>query len=170
VRAAIRIAARELIEGWRDRTTVVLPGFPADGVARAAALLAVHAVYLLIFALLAVGVSGWVQSSPASLAVLLGLWLVASVVAPRLAVLAADILRPVPSSIAFLQSYEAAIGHKYVDDNSFTAFNETFEGVQQRLMDEYGVKSPAELPVTAISHGRVPPSSASSRGSEPTTR
>ena len=85
-------------------------------------------MYLLIFALLAVGVSGWVQSSPASLAVLLGLWLVASVVAPRIAVLAADILRPVPSSIAFLQSYEATIGHKYVDDNSFTAFNETFEG------------------------------------------
>lgn len=120
----------------------------ADLLARLAVMMLALLAYLSAFALLGIGVSGWVRSSTLSLIVLLALWTYAGTVAPRLAVLLAEGLHPTPSSMAFLSDYDEAMGNRFVYGyGGYDSFNTVYAAVERDLMQRYGVEDAAALPV-----------------------
>jgi ABC-2 type transport system permease protein len=120
----------------------------ADLLARLAVMALAFVAYLTAFALLGIGVSGWVRSSTVSLVVLLALWTCAATVAPRLAVLLAEWRHPTPSSVGFLSGYDDAMGNRFVYGyGGFDTFNTTYARIQRDLLKQYGVADAKALPV-----------------------
>ena len=132
---------------------LVTPGFGDDAPARIGLLVAAFTAYFVAFAALAIGVSSLTASSGLALTVLSTIWLAVCVLVPRVTVLAAEHLRPLPSSIEFLTEYDAAQGNQYVYGwGGFNSFNEVFDRVQQRLFAQYGVDNTADLPVDTFGY------------------
>jgi len=112
-------------------------------VAGLAAIGCAYALYLLAFCTLTVAVSGWFDSARMSLVVLLGFWVVATVLAPRVAPAVAGALAPTPSAPAFraavTQEAENGVsGHDPAD--------ERLAAVKAELLARHKVDDVADLP------------------------
>jgi ABC-2 type transport system permease protein len=150
---AAAVAVLLLPLGVMGVAAVVHPAFAPDAPVRVALLLAAFAAYLLSFSAITIGASSRVRSSGLALTVLLAVWLIVCVLAPRVTVLVAEARHPLPSSIQFLADYQAARGNQYTYGFSgYDTFNDVFERVQQRLFEEYGVTSAVDLPVNTFGY------------------
>ncbi|MFC6838773.1 DUF3526 domain-containing protein [Xanthomonas theicola] len=117
------------------------------GVAEVAGLAAIgsaYALYLFVFCILTVAVSGLFASARMSLVVLLGFWVVAALLAPRVAPAVAETLEPTPSAPAFraavTQEAENGVsGHDPADKR--------LDAVKAELLARYNVDDVADLPV-----------------------
>jgi ABC-2 type transport system permease protein len=119
--------------GWH--ATEALP----DLGLRMAALALVYLAYLLGWALLTLGVSAWARSSRLALVTLLAVWAFGCLALPRLAAELAAGLHPAPSTAAFRQQLEADVGPAHSSDRALA--------VRDRVMKEYGVTRPEDLPI-----------------------
>jgi ABC-2 type transport system permease protein len=72
-----------------------------------------YGVYLLIAVFVVLAVSGWARSSRISLVVLLGLWIVGTLMVPRAASDLARTLNPSPTRLVFSQKMNADLGASY---------------------------------------------------------
>lgn len=111
---------------------------------RLAGLELVHAVYLLVWVALTLAISARVRSSPAALAVLLGLWTANTVVVPRVAASVGRIVVQEPS----LSEFKAAIQHDitYLPDGRPWAESWSRQLIDATL-ERYGVSRIEDLPV-----------------------
>ena len=110
------------------------------------------------FALLSVVYLGWfalvlsatlvvsllARSSRAALVVLLSLWAFNGLVAPRVASAIASTLRPTPSRVAFIADVDRKLAQG-LDGHSPAGVRA--EQLERRLLQKYGVKTKAELPI-----------------------
>ncbi|MGQ0620487.1 MAG: ABC transporter permease [Panacagrimonas sp.] len=103
-----------------------------------------YLLYFTAFAGITLAVSARASSSRASLVLLLGFWLLASLLLPRLAVDAADHFAPVPTVSAFAKAVAEDIkngvsGHDPEDAR--------LDAVKQELFKKYGVSRVEDLPI-----------------------
>lgn len=98
-----------------------------------------YLVYLGSWAALISAVSAWASTLRASLALLVALWAVLTLVIPRAAVELAQSAAPLPSTQAFRAALEEELG---MPDDPAEA-----ERHKRQLLQQYGVASVAELPV-----------------------
>ncbi len=112
---------------------------------RTAGLAALYLVYLAIFVFLALGVSALASRSRTALAGLMGVWIVATVLGPRIGPEVAGALAPAPSAPEFAAR---------LDREGADPFWDASEGAvqrRQRVMDaalaEYGVETVEALPI-----------------------
>lgn len=117
------------------------------GTAEAVALLAIggaYALYLLAFCALTIAASAFFAAARTSLVVLLGFWIVATVLAPRVAPALAESLDPTPSAPAFRAAVddEARNG---VDGHDPT--DKRLDALKAALLARYQVDDVADLPV-----------------------
>ncbi|MCY3745277.1 MAG: DUF3526 domain-containing protein [Acidobacteria bacterium] len=112
---------------------------------RTAALAALYLVYLAIFVFLALGVSALSSRSRTALAGLMGIWIVATILGPRIGPDVAGALAPAPSAPEFA----ARLDQEGADP--FWGAGEEAVQRRQRVMDaalaEYGVETVEELPI-----------------------
>jgi len=112
---------------------------------RTAALAALYIVYLAIFVFLALGVSALSSRSRTALAGLMGIWIVATILGPRIGPDVAGALAPAPSAPEFA----ARLDREGADP--FWGAGEEAVQRRQRVMDaalaEYGVETVEELPI-----------------------
>ncbi|AWT14922.1 DUF3526 domain-containing protein [Stenotrophomonas maltophilia] len=128
---------------------ISLPGLSIQygGAADLAALLALAAayvLYLLVFCALTVGVSALAGSARTSLVVLLGFWVVSTLLVPRVAPAIAESLYPTPSAPSFRASVteeaeNGADGHDPADKR--------LDALRTALMARYRVDSVDDLPL-----------------------
>lgn len=128
---------------------ISLPGLSIQygGAADLAALLALAAayvIYLLVFCALTVGVSALAGSARTSLVVLLGFWVVSTLLVPRVAPAIAESLYPTPSAPSFRASVteeaeNGADGHDPADKR--------LDALRATLMARYRVDNVDDLPV-----------------------
>lgn len=121
------------------------PGPAASPVARAAVLTGVYLAYFAAFVALALAVSAWARTARSALVILLGVWVVNGLVAPRVAVDLSKWLHPTPSSVEFARTVQREVstgveGIARPDRDAST----------ERLLEEYGVENVADLPVNAV--------------------
>lgn len=115
-----------------------------DGPARLGLFCGAYAIYFGIWTFVTLAVSAKARSSRQALVGLLGLWIVAAVLAPRLATDAADRLAPVISIAAFKQAVtddmaKGVTGHDPSDIR--------LKAIKDRLMAQYGVTRIEDLPI-----------------------
>jgi len=110
-----------------------------DAGARGLLFAAGYLVYLATWAALVTAVSAFARTMRASLALLVTLWTVATLVLPRAAVELAQAAAPLPSMQAFRQAVDAELG---MPDDPAEA-----ERHQRQLLAQYGVADVADLPV-----------------------
>lgn len=108
------------------------------------AMCAAYGFYLLVFCALTVGVSALSSSARTSLVVLLGFWVVATVLVPRMAPAVAESLDPTPSAPAFRaavteEAENGVDGHDPADKR--------LDALRHALMARYQVDTVEELPV-----------------------
>ncbi|MDH0169922.1 DUF3526 domain-containing protein [Stenotrophomonas sp. GD04145] len=108
------------------------------------AMCAAYGLYLLVFCALTVGVSALSSSARTSLVVLLGFWVVATVLVPRMAPAVAESLDPTPSAPAFRaavteEAENGVDGHDPADKR--------LDALRHALMARYQVDTVEELPV-----------------------
>jgi ABC-2 type transport system permease protein len=121
---------------------------PGDGavgneVLRFALLALAYLGYFMVFVLLALAVSALAPSSRVALGILLGLWALNGLVAPRVASDIARMAIPLPSGLAF----QAAVSHDLAngfDDHPPQAARQAI--LRDSVLAAYGVASPEELP------------------------
>ncbi len=89
------------------------PSLQADAAWRLLGLSLGYAVYLLIAVFVVLAVSGWARNARISLVVLLGLWIVGTLMVPRAASDLARTLNPSPTRLAFSQKMNADLGASY---------------------------------------------------------
>ncbi len=128
---------------------ISLPGLSIQygGAADLAALLAMAAayvLYLLVFCALTVGVSALAGSARTSLVVLLGFWVVSTLLLPRVAPAVAESLYPTPSAPAFRtgvteEAENGADGHDPADKR--------LDALRATLMARYRVDNVDDLPL-----------------------
>ncbi|MEM6290593.1 MAG: DUF3526 domain-containing protein [Myxococcota bacterium] len=111
---------------------------------RTGAFFALHAGALWIVAVTVVGVSAGVRSSGAAAALLLALWVLSAIVLPRLAVMVASAAEPLPDRDAFAAAMaedrkKGLDGHNPQDERA--------KALERKILAEYGVDTPEELPV-----------------------
>ena len=120
-------------------------GPAASPLARGAVLAGVYLAYFGAFVGLGLAVSAWARSARTALVVLLGVWVVNGLVAPRAAVDMSKWIHPTPSAVEFAQTLEremaAGVGDIQRPDRA--AFGE-------RLLAEYGVERAEDLPVNEV--------------------
>ncbi|HEL2977273.1 TPA: DUF3526 domain-containing protein [Stenotrophomonas maltophilia] len=128
---------------------ISLPGLSIQygGIADVAALLALgaaYALYLLVFCALTVGVSALAGSARTSLVVLLGFWVVSTLLVPKVAPAVAESLHPTPSAPAFRANVteEAENGV-----NGHDPADKRLDALRAELMARYQVDSVDALPV-----------------------
>lgn len=126
---------------------LVLAGFAVSGAASSAAalgMIAAYAAWLLLWALLAVGMSALAGRPRDALAVLIGLWMVGVILLPRVLPQAARadtaLATKIETEIA-LHRELAEIGDSHDPDDPY------FNAFRQRVLDRYGVETVEELPV-----------------------
>ena len=111
-------------------------------------LLLMITLYLLYFGLfigLALIVSARASSARVALIVLLGFWLWSSFLVPRIATDAADALFPTPTSVEFDRAVQA-------DYDQLPAWTDRTRAVEERLMQEHGVETPDQIPVSVAGY------------------
>ncbi|TXG00907.1 DUF3526 domain-containing protein [Massilia arenae] len=111
----------------------------ADAAARGALFAAAYLVYLATWAALVTAVSAFARTMRASLALLVALWIVATLVLPRAAVELAQSAAPLPSMQAFRQAVDEELG---MPDDPAEA-----ERHKRQLLKQYGVDDVSDLPV-----------------------
>ncbi len=117
---------------------LALAGGTGDLIARGAGLLVVYTLYLAVFVSVTFWVSARARSTRSALVGLLGFWVITVLVVPRLAADLGEWLYPSPS---FAQFY----GELGEDLGAAKAGAADFE---QQLLDQYGVSSREELPIS----------------------
>ena len=120
-------------------------GPAASPLARGAVLAGVYLAYFGAFVGLGLAVSAWARSARTALVVLLGVWVVNGLVAPRAAVDLSKWIHPTPSAVEFAHTLEQemAAGVDDIQRPDRAAFGE-------RLLAEYGVERAEDLPVNEV--------------------
>ena len=121
------------------------PGPAASPLARGAVLAGVYLAYFAAFLGLSLAVSAWARSGRAALVVLLAVWTVNGLVAPRLAVDFSRWIHPTPSAIEFARTVERemASGVEGIERPDRAALTE-------QLLAEHGVERVEDLPVNDV--------------------
>ena len=120
-------------------------GPAASPMARGAVLAGVYLAYFAAFVGLGLAVSAWARSARTALVVLLGVWVVNGLVAPRAAVDLSKWIHPTPSAVEFAHTLEQemAAGVEGIERPDRAAFGES-------LLAEYGVERAEDLPVNEV--------------------
>lgn len=116
-----------------------------DAFFRSSGLVALYIAYVAIFVFLALGVSALSSRSRTALLALAGLWIVTTVLGPRLGADVAGAISPAPSAPEF-----AARVEKESSDPFWGSADEAVarrQKVMDDLLAEYGVETTAELPI-----------------------
>ena len=118
------------------------PGPASSPLARGTVLAGVYLAYFTAFLALSLAVSAWARSSRTALVILLGVWVVNGLVAPRVAVDLSKWLHPTPSAIEFARTMERelAAGVEEIPRPDRAALTE-------RLLTQYGVERVEDLPI-----------------------
>lgn len=108
------------------------------------AMFAAYALYLLVFCAITIGVSARFSAARTSLVVLLGFWVVATLLAPRVAPALAESLDPTPTAPAFRAAVtedaeHGADGHDPADKR--------LDALKAEMLARYQVKDVDDLPV-----------------------
>ena len=117
------------------------PGPAASPLARGVVLAGVYLAYFTAFLALSLAVSAWARSARTALVILLGVWVVNGLVAPRVAVDLSKWLHPTPSALEFARNVERemASGVEGIPRPDRDALAE-------RLLAEHGVERVEDLP------------------------
>lgn len=146
-----RLIALAMAAGWLvlAMVGVSLPAILVQdaGLAEMAGLAAVgaaYALYLFVFCSLTVAVSGLFASARMSLVVLLGFWVLATLLAPRIGAAMAETLEPTASAPAFRaavteEAQNGVSGHDPADQR--------LDGLKAELLARYNVDDVADLPI-----------------------
>lgn len=110
----------------------------SDGALRAVLFALGYLLYLCTWAALIAGVSAWARTLRSALALLIGLWALTALVAPRSAAELAQLAAPLPSMQAFRAALDGALG---MPDDPDQARRD-----QQQLLREHGVTDVKDLP------------------------
>ena len=121
------------------------PGPAASPMVRGAVLTAVYLVYFATFIGLSLAVSARAPSARAALVVLLAVWVVNGLVAPRVAVDLSKWLYPTPSAVEFAQT----IGREMADGVDGIERPDRAASTQE-LLDQYNLENVEDLPINAI--------------------
>jgi ABC-2 type transport system permease protein len=116
-------------------------GSPLQDASRLALLLATYLVYFAIVVAVAIGVSARARSSRAALVVLLALWFVGTLMAPRLASDVAAAVAPTPSAVQF----QLALEKELADPGDV---ERRLEARRQELMRRHNAASIDAVPVS----------------------
>ncbi|MYC51419.1 MAG: DUF3526 domain-containing protein [Gammaproteobacteria bacterium] len=121
------------------------PGPAASPLARGVVLAGVYLAYFTAFLALSLAVSAWARSARTALVILLGVWVVNGLVAPRVAVDLSKWLHPTPSALEFARNVERemAAGVEGIPRPDRDALAE-------RLLAEHGVERVEDLPVNEV--------------------
>ena len=111
----------------------------SDGGSRAMLFALGYLVYLATWAALIAGVSAWAPNLRSSLAVLIGLWALTTMVIPRAAVELSQLAAPLPSMQQFRASLDGALG---MPDDPAQARRD-----KEQLLREHGVSDVRDLPI-----------------------
>ena len=108
-------------------------------------LFAVYGVYFLLLLALVLAVSAWAPSARSALVALLGFWMFSTLIVPRLVADAAERTHPIPTPRAFFAAIaeDEARGMEGQGDRA-----ERRQALEERVMEEHGVDSLEELPVS----------------------
>jgi ABC-2 type transport system permease protein len=115
-------------------------GSTSSNLSRAALMIPAYLVYFGIFLGLGLLVSAWSPSSQRALIVLLGIWFVTCLLAPRITVAVAQRLYPTPKVEEFVAKLE--------QESDPISFGEQRRQVEKRLLAKYGVQKAVDLPVS----------------------
>ena len=120
-------------------------GPAASPLARGAVLAGVYLAYFAAFVGLSLAVSAWARSARTALVVLLAVWVVNGLVAPRAAVDLSKWIHPTPSAVEFAQALERemAAGVDDIQRPDRAALTES-------LLAEHGVERAEDLPVNDV--------------------
>jgi len=110
----------------------------SDGPQRAALFALGYLLYLCTWAALIAGISAWARSLRSALALLIGLWALTALVAPRSAAELAQLAAPLPSMQAFRAALDDALG---MPDDPDQARRD-----KEQLLREHGVSDVKDLP------------------------
>lgn len=124
---------------------VASPGPAASPLARGAVLAGVYLAYFAAFLALSLAVSAWARSARTALVILLGVWVVNGLVAPRVAVDLSKWLYPTPSAIEFARNVEREMASG-VEDIS----RPNRAALTERLLAEHGVARVEDLPINEV--------------------
>ena len=121
------------------------PGPAASPLARGVVLAGVYLAYFTAFLALSLAVSAWARSARTALVILLGVWVVNGLVAPRVAVDLSKWLHPTPSALEFARNVERemASGVEGIPRPDRPALTE-------QLLAEHGVERVEDLPVNEV--------------------
>ena len=124
---------------------IASPGPAASAVVRGAVLAGIYLVYFAVFVGLSLAVSARVRSARNALVVLLAVWVVNGLVAPRVAVDLSKWIHPTPSALEFARTLqdEMAAGAGGIERPDRAALTE-------RLLAEHGVERAEDLPVNEV--------------------
>ena len=121
------------------------PGPAASPLARGAVLAGVYLAYFTAFLALSLAVSAWARTARTALVMLLGVWVVNGLVAPRVAVDLSKWLHPTPSALEFARNVEREMASG-VEDIS----RPDRAALTERLLAEHGVERVEDLPVNEV--------------------
>ena len=121
------------------------PGPAASPLARGVVLAGVYLAYFTAFLALSLAVSAWARSARTALVILLGVWVVNGLVAPRVAVDLSKWLHPTPSALEFARNVEREMASG-VEDIS----RPDRAALTERLLAEHGVERVEDLPVNEV--------------------
>ena len=121
------------------------PGPAASPLARGVVLTGVYLAYFTVFLALSLAVSAWARSARTALVILLGVWVVNGLVAPRVAVDLSKWLHPTPSAIEFARTVESEMASGVGDIS-----RPDRDASTERLLAEYGVEQVEDLPINAV--------------------
>jgi ABC-2 type transport system permease protein len=121
------------------------PGPGASALARGTVLAGVYLAYFAAFVGLSLAVSAWARSGRTALVVLLAVWVVNGLVAPRVAVDLSRWIHPTPSAVEFARTLEremaAGVGDIQRPDRA---------ALTERLLAEHGVERVEDLPLNEV--------------------
>lgn len=134
VLAAPACAAVGMVEWMLDNRSPF-----SDAAARTAVFALGYLLYLCTWAALIAAVSAWSRTLRGALALLIGLWAVTGLVAPRSAAELAQLAAPLPSMQAFRAALDQELG---MPDDPDQARRD-----KEELLRQYGVKDEKDLPI-----------------------
>ncbi len=121
------------------------PGPAASPLSRAAVLTGVYVAYFAVFLALSMAVSAWARSTRTALVILLGVWVVNGLVAPRVAVDLSKWLHPTPSALEFAHTVEREMASGTED-----IARPDRDALAESLMTQYGVDRVEDLPINEV--------------------
>ena len=118
------------------------PGPASSPLARGTVLAGVYLAYFTAFLALSLAVSAWARSSRTALVLLLGVWVMNGLVAPRVAVDLSKWLHPTPSAVEFARTME-----RELDSGVDGISRPDRAALTESLLMEYGVERIEDLPI-----------------------